>query len=88
MTWHEFFLFSVSGSMYNGETSYVEVEVNTTLFTVAEIGSFHFRTRKELGRLLYIQWYNKPDATPSLSVEFQVFAGKFQAITEFSEGWL
>ncbi len=73
--------------MYNGETSYVEVQVNTTLFTVAEVGSFQFRTRKPSGRLIYIQWYNKPDSTPTLSVEFQVFGGKFQAITEFSEGW-
>ena len=76
----------MSGSTYDGINSYLEVQVNTTLFAIGESGSFEFKTRAELARMMLIQWHQAGTLIPSVSLEMLVFDRKFQAVSKFGEG--
>ncbi len=68
---------SVSASTYNGDTSYVELEVDTAVVPFGDSGSFQFRSRAVQGRLLLLQLMNT-EGGPSDSLEFQLFERRLQ----------
>ena len=76
---------TVSSGTFNGITSYVEMQVDTTIIPFGDYGSFSFRTREMIGRLLYIQLLDKVQQ-PTDSIEFEVFNGQLQLTTRFQTG--
>ena len=78
--------FLVMSSEFNGESSYVVVQLDGTVFPFGVSGSFEFRTRERGGRVMFIQLSDALTEQLRQSLEFQLFNGQMQVIYRESQG--
>ena len=74
------YLLSVTGATFNGLTSYISTIVNLSQVAFGDSGEFDIRTRKDQGRLVYIQLHDK-QGKPFIILEFLVFQQRLQMFT-------
>ncbi|KAH3795500.1 protein crumbs homolog 1-like [Dreissena polymorpha] len=63
---------------FNGKTSSMAINVNTTNIPFGETGSFEFRTRNQTVTLMLIQFYHPQTGSPHASLEFSLYRTSLQ----------
>ena len=59
-------IFTVVAATLNGQSSYIDMKINSSLLPFGDNGFFEFRTRDETATLMYIQFYNNELLNASL----------------------
>lgn len=77
---------SVTASTFDGQTSYIEIRLDTNVIPFGDYGSFEFRTRQGQGRLMLLQLLTGVQQTAGGSIEFLIFASQVQVISRFATG--